>query len=117
MKSSHLPSSANAGIHTRKETDMLKIRQSIFETNSSSVHAIAYCTTEEFQKFMDGELMFDIYDEKLIPFEKQFNSNFYTYRELERIRNDYYCDGTASAELKELSDGTKFGVIRYDREE
>lgn len=96
---------------------MLKIRQSIFETNSSSVHAIAYCTAEEFQKFMDGELMFDIYDEKLIPFEKQFNSNFYTYRELERIQNDDYCGSTASAELKKLNDGTEFGIIRYDRYE
>lgn len=96
---------------------MITVRPCVFETNSSSVHAIAYCTKQEFLDFVDGKLMFDIYENKLVPFEKAFNASQYTYRELERIQNDDYCESTASAELKKLNDGTEFGVVRYDRYE
>lgn len=96
---------------------MITVRPCVFETNSSSVHAIAYCTKQEFLDFVDGKLMFDIDEEKLVPTEKGFNASQYTYRELERIQNDDYCEGTASTELKKLSDGTEFGVVRYDRYE
>ena len=96
---------------------MIQVRQGIFETNSSSVRAIAYCTKQEFMDFMNGKLMFDIYDETLVPATKIYDNNLYTYRELERIQNDDYCEGTASAELKKLNDGTEFGIVRYDREE
>lgn len=97
---------------------MIQIRQGIFETNSSSVHAIAYCTKQEFMDFMDGKLMLDIYEEKLVPASKTYDSNQYSYRELERIqKSDYYCEGTASTELIKLSDGTEFGVVKYDRYE
>lgn len=96
---------------------MIQVRPGIFETNSSSVHAITFCTKQEFVDFMDGKLIFDIYEGELVPASKTYNNNQYTYRELERIQNDDYCEGTASAELKKLSDGTEFGIVRYDRYE
>ena len=38
---------------------MIQIRQNIFETNSSSVHSITLCTEDEFQKWKNGEILFD----------------------------------------------------------
>ena len=36
---------------------MLQIRQGVFETNSSSVHAIAICTQDEWNKLQSGEYL------------------------------------------------------------
>lgn len=94
---------------------MIQVRPGIFETNSSSVHAIAYCTKQEFMDFMDEKLMFDVYDEKLVPYTRAYDPNLFSYRELERIENDWSFSGTASAELVTLSDGTQFGVVKYDK--
>ena len=35
---------------------MIKIRQSIFETNSSSTHALSVCTAESYAKWAEGKL-------------------------------------------------------------
>ncbi len=43
----------------------IQIRQSVFETNSSSVHAITICTKEEYDKFVKKELLYNYYDNKL----------------------------------------------------
>ena len=36
---------------------MIQIRQEVFETNSSSTHAIAICTQEEWDKLQSGEYL------------------------------------------------------------
>ena len=35
------------------------IRKGVFETNSSSTHSITICTSEEYKKFLNGELYVD----------------------------------------------------------
>lgn len=45
---------------------MKQIRLGIFETNSSSTHSIVICTDEEFEKWKNGELVYDG-DKSLIP--------------------------------------------------
>lgn len=35
---------------------MYKIRQSVFETNSSSTHSLILCSDEDYKKLRDGEL-------------------------------------------------------------
>lgn len=46
---------------------MKQIRRSVFETNSSSTHSITVCTEGEYEKFERGELMYDRWNEKLVP--------------------------------------------------
>lgn len=46
---------------------MKQIRSRVFETNSSSTHSITICTAEEFEKFSKGELLYDDWNEKLVP--------------------------------------------------
>lgn len=45
---------------------MRQIRMNVFETNSSSTHSIAICTEEDFKKWQNGELLFNINNEKFV---------------------------------------------------
>lgn len=41
-----------------------QVREGVFETNSSSVHALAMCTESEFDRWENGELLFWEYKNK-----------------------------------------------------
>lgn len=49
---------------------MIKIRYGVFETNSSSVHSLIMCSDNEYQKFVDNELLYDLWNEELITYNK-----------------------------------------------
>lgn len=46
---------------------MIQVRQGIFETNSSSTHSLTMCTNSDFEKWKNGELIYDYYNDKLVP--------------------------------------------------
>jgi hypothetical protein len=50
----------------------LTVRHGVFETNSSSSHALCVCTPEEYEKFVKKKLVIDINNDKLIPRPKDF---------------------------------------------
>ena len=54
-----------------------QIRRSIFETNSSSVHSIAMVSGSEYDKWKNGELLYDNDTETLV-----------TKEEIEKIKED-----------------------------
>ena len=58
---------------------MIQIRQGVFETNSSSTHALAICTQEEWDKLQSGEYVVDEWD-----ISKMFDVND------EVVKNDEY---------------------------
>ena len=37
----------------------INIRNNVFETNSSSVHTLCICTEKEYEKFKNGEWLYD----------------------------------------------------------
>lgn len=43
-----------------------QIRRGVFETNSSSVHSITMCMKSDYDRWVDDELAFDYWDDKLI---------------------------------------------------
>jgi len=45
---------------------MVKIRKSVFETNSSMTHAVALCLKEEYDNWSNGESYFDMYKKEFI---------------------------------------------------
>lgn len=49
---------------------MKQIRFGVFETNSSSTHSITIVSEEDFDKWKAGELIFDKYNDKLVPLAK-----------------------------------------------
>lgn len=43
-----------------------QIRFGVFETNSSSTHSLTVCSLEEYNKWKNGEIMFDSWDEEFL---------------------------------------------------
>lgn len=63
----------------------IKIRRNVFETNSSSVHSFTFCTDSEFEQWKRGELIFDYWEDKLIPISDMKHDcdedRYYTYNQ------------------------------------
>ena len=68
-----------------------QIRRGVFETNSSSVHSLTMCTQSDYDRWKNGELIYDYWDGKLIPTDELDNDydegRYYTYDRF----NDYEC--------------------------
>lgn len=74
---------------------MIQIRQGVFETNSSSTHSICICTQDEFNKFKNGEMVYNNWDEELVTeeeFEKMCKSNDYIvdYKDKKNFDDFFY---------------------------
>lgn len=52
-----------------------QIRRNVFETNSSSVHSITMCTDEEYNRWIDGELIYDRGSEELVEITDEIREN------------------------------------------
>ena len=44
-----------------------QIRRGVYETNSSSVHSLTMCTSSDYDKWKNGELVWSRWDDELIP--------------------------------------------------
>lgn len=77
----------------------VKVRRGVFETNSSSSHSLCICTQMEYDEWKKGNLVYDDYDECLVPIDSldeeelaDFNSGESDqYFDLERY-HDYICE-------------------------
>ena len=62
---------------------MRQIRRNVFETNSSSTHSITICMKSEFDKWVNGELVFDRCCDRLVPItleiQKEIGEDYLTY--------------------------------------
>jgi len=85
---------------------MIQVRHNLFETNSSSTHSLVITTNDEWRRFMNNELVLDLYDEKLkepaANFPKQNNEGKW---EFEGKTYDNICDipGTRTFEYYDRS--------------
>lgn len=68
-----------------------QIRRGVFETNSSSCHSITMCTQSDYDRWKNGELIYDYWCGKLIPIDELDDDydegRYYTYDRF----NDYEC--------------------------
>ena len=46
-----------------------QIRRGVFETNSSSVHSLTMCTQSDYDRWKNGELIYDYWKDKLISLD------------------------------------------------
>lgn len=67
---------------------MRQIRRGVFETNSSSVHSITMCMKSDYDKWVNGELYLDFYNDELVSKEvvdkAEYKDDYYSYKR--------YCD-------------------------
>lgn len=99
---------------------MLKIRKSLFETNSSSTHSMTMCSSEEYESWKQGKLIY--YDGSLITLEQMEEdrkNNKYFYEDEYKTHESYFKDN--NYEVFEDSYITKngekivaFGYFGYD---
>lgn len=53
----------------------LSVRRCLFETNSSSVHSITMCNKSDYDKWVNGELYYDRWEDKLVPNSDKIQEN------------------------------------------
>lgn len=82
---------------------MIKVRQGVFETNSSSTHSISITPTEEFLAWKNGELWYDDWNNKFVSKEERDEIEARTFAE--------YGDGMDFDDFKELVAGGEFDDI------
>lgn len=61
---------------------MKQIRQNVFETNSSSTHSLTIVALEDFEKWKNGELLYDRWNDKFVEVpsnEEEVDEDFETY--------------------------------------
>lgn len=65
---------------------MISIRKNVFETNSSSTHSLCICTENEYDKFKNGDMMYDDYNEELqFVSDKELEEDKYRYKSYENM--------------------------------
>ena len=75
---------------------MIIIRRNTFETNSSSTHSLTMCTKDDYEKWKNGELVFDRWNDELVsPEDKELedeygDKDYFTYDEFFDYYNSEY---------------------------
>lgn len=101
---------------------MRQVRHGVFETNSSSTHSLTICTEEEFNKWTNGELMFDTYDEKLVEVNTKISEEQKVYAKgyYEKSKKVFWKSWEQLSEeeieawyVKYMTDMNKVDVYRY----
>lgn len=83
---------------------MRQIRKNVFETNSSSTHCIAICTEDDYEKWKNGELFYNILTESFVKNDIVITQNDRqaAKEQYDRIGNKYYKDfNDLSEEIRE----------------
>lgn len=75
---------------------MIQVRQGVFETNSSSTHSICIAKKSDFEKWQNGEMIYDRWNEKLIAQEemeeKRLSDKYFDeedYQTFEQYEDDW----------------------------
>lgn len=94
----------------------IQIRRGVFETNSSSVHNLILCTKEQWDKFINGELLADFYSEELLSRDdpkvlEYQGGGFLTYEEYRELDYESF---SKSIKLPDNKEVVAFGYYGYN---
>ena len=83
----------------------IQIRPGVFETNSSSTHSLVICTKEQYEKWKNGDLLWNGWDDKFITKEeveeKELEDDIYDFVTLEASVNARKATGGTAREAVE----------------
>ena len=95
-----------------------QIRRGVFETNSSSVHSLTMCTSSDYDKWKNGELVWSRWDDELVPITDEIKKSmdndereFLTYDQCDDY--DYMEYETYSESFTTPSGETVYGFGYY----
>ena len=66
---------------------MKQVRKCVLETNSSSTHSLCICTQEEYDKWKNGEMIYDYYNDKIVPIP--YDISKFRYRTYDKYCQNY----------------------------
>lgn len=69
-----------------------QIRRGVFETNSSSVHSLTIVMEDEYKKWENGELIYDRWDDKLVPITEEIKERMKSGRHSEYLTYEQFYD-------------------------
>lgn len=102
---------------------MIQIRNSIFETNSSSVHSLVFMAENEYNRFLAGEVVYDRYTGKFISRyladipDDDVDDDFYSPRYLDKNNLARYASeflgGSGYVETRTTPDGHPVYYLCY----
>jgi hypothetical protein len=91
-----------------------KIRRGIFETNSSSTHSLTIVSAEDFEKWKNGELLFDKWSEVFVQ-KTDSNQDYEDLETYEQYMNEDYLETYRSTYTTKSGDKViAFGKYGYD---
>jgi hypothetical protein len=94
---------------------MIQVRNGVFETNSSSTHSICICTKSDYEKWKNGELVYDSWNEALVPVSKCSDDDIYYCQTYEKYEDDYYLEHyTVNFTTPSGDEMVAFGRYGYD---
>lgn len=64
---------------------MISVRRNVFETNSSSTHSLTMCSEDEYNKWKNGEMFYDSWNDELITKEEYL-------KQYEEYKKEYFED-------------------------
>lgn len=92
-----------------------QIRCGVFETNSSSTHSICICTKEDYDKWKNGEMLYDCYAEELVSLDDAAAidpHDLQTYKDYcDDYDNEHYCTTFTTPSGDKM---VAFGIYGYD---
>lgn len=89
----------------------IQIRKGVFETNSSSVHSLTMCMDDEYQKWKDGLIVYDKWEEQFRPLDQK-DDDCYSFDEYwESIDNETFHETFKTPNGEKIH---AFGYYGYD---
>ena len=67
-----------------------QVRAGVFETNSSSTHTLTICSKRDFERWKQGELLLDEWNNKFIAVKNIADKDIESY--YDKIKKQYYKD-------------------------
>lgn len=94
----------------------IQVRRGVFETNSSSVHSLCICSSDDYNKWINGKLFYDLYNNALVVDSDKIQGNDYmTYDEFfDYLLDSGYEEYTENYTSKSGDDIVAFGYYGHD---
>ena len=94
----------------------IQVRRGIFETNSSSVHTLCICSSDDYNKWKNGKLFYDLYNDALVVDSDKIQGNDYmTYDEFfDYLSDSGYEEYEKIYKSKSGDDIVAFGYYGFD---
>ncbi len=98
-----------------------QVRCGVFETNSSSVHSLCMCMESDYEKWKNGEMVLDRWNDELIPITDEIREeiensfeNYFTYEKFFDYEYNDYETFASSITTPNGEEVVSFGYYGYN---